>query len=87
MLRPHTLISGQLQLYTDARRQIGAFHKKYQEAIRQESLQPDALSDIEVKEFEMVQFDLEAVMRLEQWDDLDTVLSVSFEHHTCLIQN
>lgn len=38
---------------------------------------------MEIKEFEIIQFDLEAVMRLEQWDDLDTVLSVSFEHHSC----
>lgn len=75
--------SSQLQLYTDARRQIGAFHQNYQEAIRHESLQPDALPDIEIKEFEMIQFDLEAVMRLEQWEDLDTVLSVSFEYHSC----
>ncbi|KAI4770821.1 hypothetical protein E4T52_14181 [Aureobasidium sp. EXF-3400] len=34
---------------------------------------------IEIKEFEMVQFDLEAVMRLEQWNDLDTVLSMCLE--------
>lgn len=72
-----------MQLYTDARRQIGAFHQKYQEAIRQESLQLDAITDIAIKEFEIVQFDLEAVMRLEQWDDLDAVLAVSFEHYAC----
>ena len=65
-----------LQLYLDARRQIAAFHHKYQEALQNGSLQPDATSDIEVKEFEMVQFDLEALMRLESWHDLDKVLSV-----------
>ncbi|KAH0365376.1 SPO22-domain-containing protein, partial [Aureobasidium melanogenum] len=79
LARSEDNIGRSLQLYTDARRQIGAFHQKYQEAIRQESLQPDAVSDIEVKEFEMIQFDLEAVMRLEQWDDLDTVLSMCLE--------
>lgn len=77
----------QLQLYTDARRQIAAFHHKYHEAIQQESLQPVAIEDIETKEFEMIQFDLEAVMRLEQWDDLDTVFSVSLKHCTCLPQS
>ncbi|KAH0269856.1 SPO22-domain-containing protein, partial [Aureobasidium melanogenum] len=79
LARSEDNIERALQLYTDARRQIGAFHRKYEEAIRQESLQPDALSDIEIKEFEMIQFDLEAVMRLEQWNDLDAVLSMCLE--------
>ncbi|KAH0013899.1 SPO22-domain-containing protein, partial [Aureobasidium melanogenum] len=79
LARSEDNIERALKLYTDARRQIGAFYQKYQEAIRQESLQPDAISDIEIKEFEMIQFDLEAVMRLEQWDDLDTVLSMCLE--------
>ncbi|KAG9644000.1 SPO22-domain-containing protein, partial [Aureobasidium melanogenum] len=79
LARSEDNIERALQLYTDARRQIEAFHQKYQEAIRQESLQPDAISDIGIKEFEMIQFDLEAVMRLEQWDDLDTVLSMCLE--------
>ncbi|KAG9530791.1 SPO22-domain-containing protein, partial [Aureobasidium melanogenum] len=79
LARSEDNIERAVQLYTDARRQIGAFHQRYQEAIRQESLQPDAISDIEIKGFEMVQFDLEAVMRLEQWNDLDTVLSMCLE--------
>ncbi|KAH0162689.1 SPO22-domain-containing protein, partial [Aureobasidium melanogenum] len=79
LARSEDNIERALQLYTDARRQIGAFHQKYQEAIRQESLQPDAISDIAIKEFEMVQFDLEAVMRLEQWDGLDAVLAMCLE--------
>lgn len=61
----------------DARRQIEAFHHKYQEAIQRNSLQPDVISDVEIKEFEMIQFDLEALMRLEQWDDLNKTLTVS----------
>jgi hypothetical protein len=66
----------QLQLYLDARRQIAAFHQRYQEAEQNGWLQPDASSDTEIKEFEMIQFDLEALMRLENWQDLDKVLSV-----------
>jgi hypothetical protein len=34
------------------------------------------MTDIEIKEFEMIQFDLEALMRLENWQDLDKVLTV-----------
>ncbi|KAG9593451.1 SPO22-domain-containing protein, partial [Aureobasidium melanogenum] len=79
LARSEDNIERALQLYTDARRQIGAFHQKYHEAIRQGTLQPDAISDIGIKEFEMIQFDLEAVMRLEQWDDLDKVLSMCLE--------
>ncbi|KAK6002464.1 hypothetical protein QM012_002102 [Aureobasidium pullulans] len=79
LARSEDNIERALQLYSDARRQIRAFHQKYQEAIRQELLQPDAISDIALKEFEMIQFDLEAVMRLEQWNDLDTVLSMCLE--------
>jgi hypothetical protein len=45
-------------------------------------LQTDAISDIEIKEFEMIQFDLEALMRLENWQDLDKVLTVSGFCHT-----
>jgi hypothetical protein len=33
------------------------------------------MTDIEIKEFEMIQFDLEALMRLENWQDLDKVLT------------
>jgi hypothetical protein len=44
-------------------------------------LQSDAVSDIEIKEFEMIKFDLEALMRLENWQDLDKVLSVSDSFH------
>jgi hypothetical protein len=70
----------QLQFYLDARRQIAAFHQRYQEAIQHGWLQDDAISDIEIKEFEMIQFDLEALMRLENWQDLDKVLTV---HSPC----
>ncbi|KAI4727187.1 hypothetical protein E4T49_05102 [Aureobasidium sp. EXF-10728] len=75
--RKYLLIMKQLQLYLDARRQIEAFHQTFQGAIRQDSLQPDAISDVELKEFEMIKFDLEALMRLEQWQDLDKVLSMT----------
>ena len=61
----------------DTRRQIEAFHHSYQEAIQRNLLQPDVISDVEIKEFEMIQFDLEALMRLEQWNDLDKTLTVS----------
>ncbi|KEQ69702.1 SPO22-domain-containing protein [Aureobasidium namibiae CBS 147.97] len=79
LARSEDNIERALQLYLDARRQIAAFHHKYQEALQNGSLQPDATSDIEVKEFEMVQFDLEALMRLENWHDLDKVLSMCLE--------
>ena len=45
--------------------------------MRTKSLQPEVMSDIEIKEFEMIQFDLEALMRLEHWNDLDKTLRVS----------
>jgi hypothetical protein len=81
------LTQKQLQLYLDARRQIAAFHHRHQEAIQKGWLQSDAVSDIEIKEFEMIKFDLEALMRLENWQDLDKVLSVcktlSFALETC----
>jgi hypothetical protein len=44
-------------------------------------LQDDAISDIEIKEFELIQFDLEALMRLKNWQDLDKVLTVRGSHH------
>ena len=51
-------------------------------------LQQDAISDIGNKEFEMIQFDLEALMRLENWQDLDKVLSVyGFCHLSSTITN
>ncbi|KAI4718779.1 hypothetical protein E4T48_05036 [Aureobasidium sp. EXF-10727] len=77
--RKYVLIMEQLQLYLDTRRQIEAFHQTFQEAIRKDSLQPDAISDIELKEFEMIKFDLEALMRLEQWQDLEKVLSMCLD--------
>lgn len=40
-------------------------------------LQSEVLQDIEIKEFELIKFDLEALMRLEHWNDLDKTLSVS----------
>jgi hypothetical protein len=40
------------------------------------------MTDIEIKEFEMIQFDLEALMRLENWQDLDKVLTVRGHCHT-----
>lgn len=75
------LIQKQLQLYLDARRQIAAFHHRYQEVIQNGWSQSDAVSDIETKEFEMIKFDLEALMRLENWQDLDKVLSVYNPFH------
>jgi hypothetical protein len=44
-------------------------------------LQDDAISNIEIKEFELIQFDLEALMRLKNWQDLDKVLTVRGSHH------
>lgn len=61
----------------DVRRQIEAFHHSYREAIQRNLLQPDVILDVEIKGFEMIQFDLEALMRLEQWNDLDKTLTVS----------
>ncbi|THZ24775.1 hypothetical protein D6C89_04743 [Aureobasidium pullulans] len=79
LARSEDHIERALQLYMDARRQIEAFHHKYQEAIQRNLLQPDAISDVEIKEFEMIQFDLEALMRLEQWDDLDKTLTMCLD--------
>jgi hypothetical protein len=62
----------------DARRQIEVFHQGYNQAIQDQNLQPDTLSDLEMKEFEMIQFDLEALMKLEHWNDLDKTLAVGF---------
>ncbi|KAI5270015.1 hypothetical protein E4T47_06531 [Aureobasidium subglaciale] len=76
LARSEDNIERALQLFLDARRQIEAFHSKYQKAIQSKSLQPDVISDLEVKEFEMIKFDLEALMRLENWDDLDKTLSM-----------
>jgi hypothetical protein len=75
------LIQKQLQLYLDARRQIAAFHHRYQEVIQNGWSQSDAVSDIEIRKFEMIKFDLEALMRLENWQDLDKVLSVYNPFH------
>ncbi|KAI4744710.1 hypothetical protein E4T50_04904 [Aureobasidium sp. EXF-12298] len=88
MARSEDNIERALQLYLDARRQIAAFYQRYQEAEQNGWLQPDASSDIEVKEFEMIQFDLEALMRLENWQDLDKVLSMCLEsRHSNRLEN
>ncbi|THY47967.1 hypothetical protein D6C98_06905 [Aureobasidium pullulans] len=79
LARSEDHIERALQLYMDARRQIEAFHHSYQEAIQRNLLQPDVISDVEIKEFEMIQFDLEALMRLEQWNDLDKILTMCLD--------
>ncbi|KAI5206918.1 hypothetical protein E4T38_03634 [Aureobasidium subglaciale] len=76
LARSEDNIERALQLFLDARRQIETFHLKYQEAIQSKSLQPDVTSDLDIKEFEMIKFDLEALMRLENWNDLDKTLSM-----------
>ncbi|KAI5240059.1 hypothetical protein E4T43_06366 [Aureobasidium subglaciale] len=76
LARSEDNIERALQLFLDARRQIEAFHLEYQKAIQSKSLQPEVISDLEVKEFEMIKFDLEAIMRLENWNDLDKTLSM-----------
>ncbi|TIA36469.1 hypothetical protein D6C79_08293 [Aureobasidium pullulans] len=79
LARSEDHIERALQLYMDVRRQIEAFHHSYQEAIQRNLLQPDVISDVEIKEFEMIQFDLEALMRLEQWNDLDKTLTMCLD--------
>lgn len=69
-----------MQLYLDARRQVEAFHYKYKEATKYGNFQPETLSDLAIKEFEMLKFDLEALMRLQHWNDLDKTLSVISFH-------
>ncbi|KAI5246324.1 hypothetical protein E4T42_06428 [Aureobasidium subglaciale] len=76
LARSEDNIERALQLFLDARRQIETFHLKYQEAIQSKSLQPDVTSDLDIKEFEMIKFDLEALTRLENWNDLDKTLSM-----------
>ncbi|KAI5200557.1 hypothetical protein E4T39_05665 [Aureobasidium subglaciale] len=76
LARSEDNIERALQFFLDARRQIEAFHQRYQEAMQSKSLQPEVISDLEVKEFEMIKFDLEALMRLGNWNDLDKKLSM-----------
>lgn len=65
-----------LSFYLDARRQIEAFQKCFKDALTLGGLQPNTRTDLVVKDFELLKYDLEALLRLQHWHDLDRVLGV-----------
>ncbi|KAK4994736.1 hypothetical protein LTR28_000763 [Elasticomyces elasticus] len=46
------------------------------EQLQADGLSDDAKQDLKAKNFELLKFDLEAVLRLERWEELDRVLEV-----------
>ena len=66
-----------LSHYLEARRQIEAFHQCFAEATNSNKFQADTLANLIIKDFELLKYDLEALLRLKHWDDLDRVLGVS----------
>lgn len=66
-----------LSFYLDARRQIEGFQECFQEASGQANLPADIQDDLVAKDFELLKYDLEALMELQHWNDLDRVLKVN----------
>lgn len=46
------------------------------ERLALEDISAEARSDLEAKYFELLKYDLEAVLKLQRWDDLDEALEV-----------
>lgn len=65
-----------LSFYLDARRQIEAFQKSLKDVGQHNNLQDDIRTDLVIKDFELLKYDLEALLKLQQWNDLDRVLEV-----------
>ncbi|KAK4995491.1 sporulation-specific protein 22 [Elasticomyces elasticus] len=63
-----------LQHYLNCRKHISTFHQLLGEQLQADGLSDDAKQDLKAKNFELLKFDLEAVLRLERWEELDRVL-------------
>ncbi|KAK4996267.1 sporulation-specific protein 22 [Elasticomyces elasticus] len=63
-----------LQHYLNCRKHISTFHQLLEEQFQADGLSDDAKQDLKAKNFELLKFDLEAVLRLERWEELDRVL-------------
>ncbi|GAB7352848.1 hypothetical protein MBLNU459_g3456t2 [Dothideomycetes sp. NU459] len=72
-----------LKFYLDVRRQAEAFYKLQNRDMNSESIGEETRSDVAAKQFEILKYDLEAVLKLEHWNDLDRVLEMCLEQkHT-----
>lgn len=65
-----------LQRYVDVRQQAKAFYNLYHEISTNETIEDEIKASLAAKQFEMLKYDLEAVLKLEHWSDLDCVLAV-----------
>lgn len=68
-------IEHSLSFYLDARRQVEAFQKTYKD-VELTQLESSAQVDLASKDFELLKYDLEALLKLQHWSDLDRVLEV-----------
>lgn len=58
------------------RKQVEAYEKVVHHLEESSAIDGEIQHDLEIKRLDMVRFELEALLRLEQWDDLDDVLKV-----------
>ena len=65
-----------LSFYLDTRRQIEAFQKCVKDALESAAPGSNERADIILKDFELLKYDLEALLKLQHWNDLDRVLEV-----------
>lgn len=76
LARSQDNIEQSLSLYSDTRRQIGSFQGSLTELSRLFKAGDQNMDDILAKDFELLKYDLEALMKLKHWNDLDRVLEV-----------
>ncbi|KAL1305107.1 hypothetical protein AAFC00_002037 [Neodothiora populina] len=76
LARSEDNVEHSLSFYLDVRRQVVAFQTSYRQGTKMSEFDVELRDDVIVKDFELLKYDLEALLKLRSWNDLDRVLEL-----------